>query len=299
MGVFLVNGEAQNAGIMEVPGWIWYPLCCTCFILIWNHYPESIKPAVRIALQILGWMILLVLAWIYRGGENGLGRFTTSWWGILGLIGWAYLVSALTLNLSGRKTSLLIIFWLICLGTNIAAHANLLPDNAILRTALSPFGEGAMPAFVSAGMLSSLLFIRFGNEAASHSFIKLLIFIAVILLVAGFLVRPLGGISKIKATPSWVLICTAITFAVFAIVYWIADLKKKQDWFAFIKPAGTNTLTCYLLPYFVYGLMNALHVSYPAAISHGVIGLIKSFIFALLIVTVAGWLGKRGVQVRL
>jgi len=40
MGVFLVNGESVNALAMGIPGWLWFPLCCLCFILIWNTYSK-------------------------------------------------------------------------------------------------------------------------------------------------------------------------------------------------------------------------------------------------------------------
>jgi predicted acyltransferase len=36
MGVFLVNGETINAAAMGIPKWLWYPLSCLSFILIWN-----------------------------------------------------------------------------------------------------------------------------------------------------------------------------------------------------------------------------------------------------------------------
>ncbi|HTE08734.1 MAG TPA: hypothetical protein VK628_08205, partial [Flavitalea sp.] len=116
---------------------------------------------------------------------------------------------------------------------------------------------------------------------------------------AGFLVRPLDGISKIKATPSWVLICSAITFAIFALIYWLADIKKQTSWSTIIRPAGTNTLLCYLLPYFAYAILGVFSFKYPELISTGVAGLIKSFIFALVIVNIGGVLGKNGVQVKL
>ena len=299
MGVFLVNGESINTAVMGIPRWLWFPLCCLCFILIWNKYPKTINTKLRLALQFTGWMILISLSFLYRGGDDGTKHFATSWWGILGLIGWAYLVSALIFTYSGNRIINVLLFFALCLGLNVATHARLLPVAPFLNKMISPFGEGAMPAFVTAGVLSSMLFINFRNKVNKYNYIWLLAILSVFLLIAGFSLRFLNGISKIKATPSWVLICTAITFAAFAIIYWLADIHKKDYWFNVIKPAGTNTLTCYLLPYFVYALIHAFSLSYPEAISVGIFGLIKSAVFALLIVLLGGWLGKRGVQVKL
>src|SRR5258708_12511584 len=73
---------------------------------------------------------------------------------------------------------------------------------------------------------------------------------------AGFALRPFWGISKIGATPSWVLICTAISMGCFILLAFFMDIKGNKNWFALIRPAGTSTLTCYLLPYIHYSIFN-------------------------------------------
>ena len=40
------------------------------------------------------------------------------------------------------------------------------------------------------------------------------------------------------------------------IFIYLIDLKQKQNWFSAIKPAGTSTLTAYLLPYIHYAIYN-------------------------------------------
>lgn len=88
MGLFLVNGEYLNPIATGLPRLVWYSLSCTAFILIWNMYPSTIKPSLSRILQATGIGILLILAFIYRGGEEeDTGRFSIYWWGILGLIG--------------------------------------------------------------------------------------------------------------------------------------------------------------------------------------------------------------------
>lgn len=85
----------------------------------------------------------------------------------------------------------------------------------------------------------------------------------------------------------------------FLIIYWIADLKGKAKWFNIIKPAGTNTLTCYMLPYYAYAVVVLLGLSLPASLLEGGIGLIKSFLFALLMVVLTGVFGKWGLRLKL
>jgi hypothetical protein len=38
----------------------------------------------------------------------------------------------------------------------------------------------------------------------------------------------------------------------FAILFWIIDIKKQSSWAAFLKPAGANSLTVYLVPDMFY-----------------------------------------------
>jgi hypothetical protein len=83
------------------------------------------------------------------------------------------------------------------------------------------------------------------------------------------------------------------------LLYYVADVLKKAKVFHIIKPAGTNTLLCYLLPYYAYGIPFLLGRYLPAVLLTGIIGLIKSMAFALLMVVIAGWLGKWQVRLKL
>ena len=83
------------------------------------------------------------------------------------------------------------------------------------------------------------------------------------------------------------------------IIFWIADILKKENAFRLIKPAGTNTLTCYLLPHFLYALVVVSQITYPAFMLTGAIGLIKSLLFALLVVAIAGWCERVNIRLKL
>jgi predicted acyltransferase len=244
--------------------------------------------------------ILVFLSWKFRAGEDSaLTVFGTYWWGILGLIGWAYLISSLVYLYGNKNFYLNLITWALFLFLCIANHAQWLPNHSWLRAFISPVGEGSMVALVMGGVIVSQLFTYCRKHYDYKKTLLVLITLALLLLVAGFLLRPLGGISKIKATPSWVLICSSITVILLMLFYYIADVLKKAHWFKIIEPAGTNTLLCYLLPYYAYSIpvLFALHL--PAIILTGFIGLMKSFLFALLMVFIAGWLGKMQVRLKL
>jgi predicted acyltransferase len=300
MGVFLVNGEYINETATGMSRVVWNMACVTCFILIWNVYPSRINKTMVRMLKMIAIGILVFLSWKFRAGEEGvITVFSTYWWGILGLIGWAYLVSSLVYLFSNRNFYVNLIAWLLFLFLCIANHAHWLPVHGISRSLLSPIGEGSMVALVMGGVVVSQLFTYCRQHYDFKKTLLIFFVVAACLVIAGFLLRPLGGISKIKATPSWVLICSGITIIMLMLFYWIADILKKAKWFNIIEPAGTNTLLCYLLPYYAYGIPVLLAIHLPAVLLTGFIGLIKSFLFALLMVVIAGWMGKMQVRLKL
>lgn len=129
MGVFLVNGETINAAATGMPRYVWGPLCCLCFILIWNSYPKNASPWLVNGVRIIAGGTLIFLAIIYRGGpDDGIRYFSPQWWGILGLIGWAYLVSALVAIAAKGNIKIVAGAWIFFSLLSMVSHAGLIPD---------------------------------------------------------------------------------------------------------------------------------------------------------------------------
>jgi predicted acyltransferase len=126
-----------------------------------------------------------------------------------------------------------------------------------------------------------------------------LIVLATLLFLFGFLTRPVWGISKILATPSWTAICAGISMLSFGSLYLLADRGRVTGWAQIIEPAGTSTLTCYLVPYFAYPLWGFTGWQLPDMLTGGAIGIVKSILFALLIIQVTGLLGKLHIRLKI
>ncbi|WP_290796123.1 DUF5009 domain-containing protein [Flavihumibacter sp. UBA7668] len=301
MGVFLVNGENINEAVTGISRGGWNVISWIAFMVLWNQYPKNwSKPLIRI-LQVLALLTLAWLAFIYRGGATeNLARFTTWWWGILGLIGWAYLVAALYFTYSDGKIPVLAAGALVSILICATHHLDALPQISLLNKILSPIGFGAMTAFTLGGAWASQVFWTLNGKNKSATSLPLQFGLAaLVLLIAGFLTRPLWGISKIQATPSWVLICIAIMLVLFLLVFWLVDQKQKSNWFSLIRPAGTDTLLCYSLPYFAYALIRPSGLHLPDWALTGGVGLLKSILFSLLIIQLAGLLSKKGLRLKL
>jgi hypothetical protein len=119
------------------------------------------------------------------------------------------------------------------------------------------------------------------------------------LIALSLLTRPNWGLSKLGATPAWLFLCSALTLLFFTLLYWIVDVWKKSYYFNFIKAAGTDTLLCYLIPYFFYGIYELSGFHLPELITSGWIGLLKSLLFALLCVFITKKLNNSGVRLKI
>jgi len=299
MGLFLVNGEYINEEASGINRLLWNTLSCVSFILLWNNYSVTADRKLVLILKAIAIVMLMVLAVLYKPGTGDEVRgFTTYWWGILGLIGWAYLICGILYvwmrGRLGAVLSLWIVFNILCVISHY--RPEWIEFTAFL---LSPFGEGAMPSFVMGGTLASMTLIFYRNKKKEQASIGILVASAILLLALGFLSREYWGISKIRATPSWVWICTAITILIFLMLYWIVDKKGKGHIFSFIRAGGTNTLICYLIPYFAYAFMSLIPWSFPEIMLTGMLGLVKSFTFAVLVVGAARLFEKWHVQLKL
>ena len=92
MGIFTVNTEYGISRDIGMSGSAFGILMVAAFLMIWNVYPKTEKPIRHLytALQVLGVLLLAYLAFVFRDAKGGIMQ--VRWWGILGIIGWTYLV---------------------------------------------------------------------------------------------------------------------------------------------------------------------------------------------------------------
>lgn len=299
MGVFFVNGETLSAAAMGMQPQVYDILCCISFILIWNLYPKIFNINVVYLLRFTGIASLITLAILYRGGENGVvGRFAPQWWGILGLIGWAYLAAGLITVFAKNKFSVIIGAWAFFCILSMAAKAGYVPDT-ILNFVPESISGGTLTGLTMGGVLTSLIFQYFRTKNNNKGLTLFYLAFSASLIILSIITRPYWKLAKLGATPAWLFLCSAFTILAFLAIYWITDVYGKASWFKIIKPAGTDTLLCYLMPYFVYFLLTVFHIKLPEAILSGAAGLLKSLVFAILCVVAAGKLNKLGVRLKL
>lgn len=299
MGVFIVNTEGGMAPWLGCGKWLFVLLMVLGFFLVWNAYPEQFQAGKWLRAAGIG--LLLALALTYRTESSGLMK--ARWWGILGLIGWAYLFTAVAWLLCRRRTGALSLVWLGLIGLNLLTTAtrdgemllgggNLLQDFARVLN----LGNGSSALMVVTGALVSVQEKNFSREPAGR---KLLYALLSVGMLVGFATAAHEDwiISKNIGTLPWCFYAGAIGIALYTLLRLLEE-KGWTGWFAPFRPAGTATLTVYLIPYIYYSVSEALGLEAPAWLA-GPLGLVKCVAFAFLVIGTAWALGKAGVKIKI
>ncbi len=290
-GFFMVNGESSGPHAMPLSIFTWSLLFYFFAIMVWQVYRVKNKKRVQL-LRAAGLLGLLFLALIYRGGNDGHQLITPRWWGILGLIGWAYLFSFLFYQLSSGKVILLIFFIMIC---------------SIVFALTRYYGWNDFPAknathisvMICGIIVSILLFDEKSKNGIRQRILQVLSF-AGILFIAGLMLRPLYAISKIYATPAWGFYCAAICCVLYLLFYWVIEIKGHSKWTHFFQPAAENPLLTYLIPDIIFAVTMLFHFRlFPARWAFGAPGLLWSAAFAIIVLFIAKGLNKLHIRLQL
>jgi len=299
LGLYMVNSwEMQGEPRLISKTW-WDLLFYTSAILVWNNYPrvEGARKRLFLGLQVLGMMVLLVLALLFPKAEGQLIGMKISYWGILGLIGWAYLLSVLAYLLFkdnlGALIAVLALF--VALVTGMQSEAFQLPP--FLSWFDSQVFHFTHAIMTLAGIIFTLMFLQKGSGQSHKQRIGGMLITGLFFAIAGFFLAPVGGIGKIYATSSWALYSVAICCFLFPLIYWLVDVRKLSRWANFLKPAGSNPLLTYILPYMFYAVFGVTYLS--EAFNTGLLGILRSLLFSLFILGIAALLTRRKIILKL
>ncbi len=313
IGIMIVNGSPDS----EKMGWsgsLWSTLMFLAAISAFSTLAlprrERMSRVITVALRVLGLVSLVFLAFAFRGRDGHriitLSPFSvhTSWYGILGLIGWAYLVAALVFVVfRTRRTPVLgCMVLLFCLYPADKAGAF---DGFWLSRIVGIGGTlGSQGAIAVGGMLlaSILLSADFTTVRARATFA--LVFIAGCS-AGALLLHGLYGINKNNATPSWCLWACAITGALWLLFYLLADVRPQGLTTKLAKPfaiAGGNVLLAYLLSEMHWSFFNLVGLDgwYSQLAQPGLAhAMARSIGCAVVIVAITAGLNRIGFRLKL
>ena len=214
---------------------------------------------------------LVMLGMVYNGLFNkGFGE--VRWASVLGRIGLAWAFAALLYLAFSVRTriavvvGLLVGYWAVMryaavpgapagadpwsVEWNLAAYVDraLLP-NPLCKTGAGPEGIlSTFPAVVTAmlGMFTGE-FVRWKGRFGGGTKTLAMLAAAAILLAAGLAWSNWMPVNKKLWTSTFVLVAGSYSLALFAVFYWIVDVKMLRHWTFFLRVVGMNAITVYLL----------------------------------------------------
>ena len=298
MGLFTLNCHTCSSCMSYLSFSL---LMVLAFFLIWTEYKGTLLRGYTVVVRILKITGVALLAGIIIWCDISGKHFETGWWGILGLIGWSYLVTALVYLICRREKRWVVLAAVISMLLCVLNSSNLIPQDWFARNMILSFVPGGWSghAFCIAGLAASMIMRHFKSKEAHGRLIIVFVSIGVIMLGAGIISHQYWIISKIQGTPTWLFYCLALFFPLMAVLYWLMDIKGHISWTWLIAPAGTATLTCYLLPYLWYPIRDTYGLYLPEGWWYGVTGVIISLVYSLLIIQIVRWMKHAGLVVRL
>jgi predicted acyltransferase len=323
LGVIMVNGEeAFSAEATGMSKELWYLLAFLSAVVIWTIYPTNGRwRLLSVGLRLVAVLVFVYLLIIFRGVDEHkeVIWLRPFWWGILGLIGWAYLVCSIAYLLCrGDSTALMGI-----LGLMVALYIgskegvlDLLRRQITDFLGVKPFADlldlladhlyagalfGSHAAIVMAGVLVGNTFLGSAASQSPARRMRFFFFLGLGLFLAGSLLRPLhGGIIKNDATESYVLVTAGICTWLYLGFYFVIDVMHLHGPLGFLMTVGKNPLLAYLLPDIVGNLTAVLgneKLLWPY--ESGGPGAINAAAVTALILVLTWVLTKLGVRLRL
>ena len=220
---------------------------------------------ISVGLRAIGLASLVFLAFTFVGKDGHriitLSPFAinSQWWGILGLIGWAYLVGSIVFLVfrTNRAVLLVCVVLLLCLFP--ADRAGLF--NGFWLASHVGIGEalGSQAAITVAGLLLASTLVAVDTKTV-WSRIRFTLLFIMGTAAGAVLLNGLYGISKNNATPSWCLWACAIMAALWLLLYFVADVQPLGFVAKPLAIAGQNVLLAYLLSEMLPSLLDLLHL---------------------------------------
>jgi heparan-alpha-glucosaminide N-acetyltransferase len=232
LGLILANSDKVDARLTGMAPNVWTFLALLGAVLFWNIYPEfaGYKTLFKV-LKIAGLILAVGMLIIFRrvGADGHTAWLDTRYWEILGMIGWTYFTVCL-LYIPTRRWPWMQFVWFGGLtGLNILCGLHWITWAYRAPFYLWPFKSGAFGSIVLAGLITSLLFLTddFMADRARKTVAALIL--AAALFALGLITLPLG-VSKVRATPTWCLVCSGAAVCVFLFLYWLCDARKQVRW---------------------------------------------------------------------
>ncbi|MSU37411.1 MAG: DUF5009 domain-containing protein [Pedosphaera sp.] len=314
IGILMVHETPDTAALGWSGNWwcvmmYFSAIAAFCSIAPRSLAPESDWNVWRIAsicVRIAGLAALIWLSFVFRDAKGQRiitldpFSFNTIWYGILGLIGWAYLVSCIVyLIFRGNRTAILgCMALLFCL---FAADKQGAFEGFWLAKIVGIGGTLGSQAAIAVGGLLLGSILTAADVTTLKARTKFTFWFFAGCAAAALLLNGAYGISKNQATPSWCLWACAITAALWYGSYLVCDVRPVKCISQPLAFAGQNVLLAYLIAAMQPSLLNALSLSdgYGSLAANLPMAILRSVLCSVLILFVSTSLNLFGFKLKL
>ena len=303
LGLVYINEGRLDAAGTGMTGDHWKLEALVAALVLWGRAPGDRGPWRRRIETSLRLAAAAALAWllvIFRGKlEDGSTGLVASWWGILGMIGWAYLVGSVAFLIVRGDRAALVGLTAISMLVYIASRHDRLGVLTGLDRIWSVGGFlGSTTGLVLAGAAAGTWLTdppRGGTGAA-----RPLLWWGLGLWAAGWLLRPLHGYHKNAGTESWALVAAGQASLLLAALHLRLDRNGKTLAPGLLEWCGRNALLAYVLPELMGALAGFVGLNlFPFWGRGGIAGIANDVLLTWLMVGLAALAARRGVLLRL
>lgn len=333
MGLVQVNRSSATT----LDPQLWGLFAFIAIIFAWCVVPKdpSTNRTLWMILKGIGIVGLILLLVVFRrepvatnvlflGDVESWTWLQTSWWGILGLIGWAYLACALIYFFVGARREWLIGAMAMLMLSFIASSNGGFFTQIDSKSWIEPLKPivifvqsivefvnryvslgsqlGSLPATMMAGCILGKILSQDSDVQKPVERIRWAAIFASGLFLAGAMTDTFAGINKISATPTWCFWCASLATIVWAVLFYILDVKHWYWWSLPLRPAGANPLIAYLLhPILLFILsLTGWGVTLRAysASESGLVVVGGSIAMAMLVCGLTALIAKTGLRLR-
>ena len=310
IGVLMVNESPDSSKL----GWsaaLWSALMYFSAIVAFAEFNPNRKAngssqlwsKISLALRLTGVASLVALAFAFVGSDGHriitLSPFSLhhEWWGILGLIGWAYLVASLVYLLFRGERLALLGSMALLIGLFVADRSGTF--NGLWFAAHVSIGEtlGSQAAITVGGTLLGAMLLA-PEMSPPRARIRFTLWFIAGTAASALLLNGLYGISKNSATPSWCLWACAVSAALWLLLYFVVDLRPQKFIAKPLVAAGQNVLLAYLLSEMLPSLLSLAHFEGSADTSLAV-AIARSAGISVALVSLTIALNHSGFRVKL
>lgn len=291
IGVLMVNIGSVNSELTGMSKYQWGTGVLLAVVLLFNTYFTG---RIKVVIRIVAAIAIITAILLFKGGTAETPLWLrTQWWGIVGLIGWAYIFVSLYYVLSGRHlwaAGIGMVLFLLIYAADMAGFFGVpnSPD-LILRPGIQIGGHGFI---MCSGLFLGLMKKEAEIAVKRVNFYYGSALLTALLFLAGYLLSSVYGINKNEATPAWGLYSAGWCVILFIALFSIEKLLNGRSAVIVLSAAGANALMAYILPDIWYFLLQMSGLPFWSMSSDGVSGIFRSTIFAAGFIYLTAYLYK-------